>query len=216
MLKIQNYQSTGQQVYMRNCKTPAKGQVLFIQDHKSTPKINCWLKLRFPAHQRQIRTKLCGQLWLQEPLLLWWTLQLQDLFFHRSVKQPHHCPVSSASANQLLGQVDINNINSNLAPDILRGVKAIPFKNRLAMQYLQNKDKDLFRVRNLLSAGQAPGCRESKNVKRDKCMDTKTSQLPKTVASSPRRKIKRIFLEENWWSSQTTSASDWSHPCTSI
>ena len=65
-----------------------------------------------------------------------------------------------STAYTVVGQVDVNQDNSNLVSDIIKGTKPIPFANRQAMKYLQDQDPILHRVRELLLAGEAPHPKE--------------------------------------------------------
>ena len=62
-----------------------------------------------------------------------------------------------ATEDSIVGQIQINNISDNLINDVIRGTKSVPFSNRNAMKYLQDRDPDLCRVRELLLSGQRPG-----------------------------------------------------------
>ena len=57
--------------------------------------------------------------------------------------------------------VGVINKDSPMLQDILSGKEQLPLENRKAMIYLQDRDKDLVRVKELLRAGQRP------NDKRD-------------------------------------------------
>ena len=61
--------------------------------------------------------------------------------------------------NGIIGQIDVNS-SETLIQDIITGKKAVPFNNRNAMKYLQSKDSDLKRVKELLLSGQRPGNKE--------------------------------------------------------
>ena len=58
-----------------------------------------------------------------------------------------------------MGQINMD--KTNLLSDIIQGRARLPLANRQAMAYLQSRDKDLLRVRELLRAGQRP------SIKRD-------------------------------------------------
>ena len=66
----------------------------------------------------------------------------------------------------IVGQVNLTKDNTSLVNDIIRGNTTIPFANRQAMKYLQDQDKVLHRVRELLLAGEAPHPNENSLVKR--------------------------------------------------
>ena len=71
-----------------------------------------------------------------------------------------------ATEDSIIAQIQINNISDNLINDVIRGTKSVPFSNRNAMKYLQDRDPDLCRVRELLLSGQRPGNKENLSVKR--------------------------------------------------
>ena len=66
----------------------------------------------------------------------------------------------------IVGQIDLNQDNSSLVNEIIKGTKPIPFANRQAMKYLQDQDPILRRVRELLLAGEGPHPKEKLPVKR--------------------------------------------------
>ena len=72
----------------------------------------------------------------------------------------------SESSDSIIGQVDIGVNTSNLINDVIRGVKSVPFSNRRAMKFMQDKDPALVRVRELLLAGQRAGNKDKLPVKR--------------------------------------------------
>ena len=60
-----------------------------------------------------------------------------------------------ASPSSIIGAVDAGHA-AGLAQDLISGKARLPFENRKAMAFLQDKDKNLARVKSLLSAGQVP------------------------------------------------------------
>ena len=66
----------------------------------------------------------------------------------------------------ILGQVNQQKARSTLTSDIINGFETIPFANKAAMRYLQDRDPVLQRVKELLLAGEAPHQREKAEVKR--------------------------------------------------
>ena len=76
-------------------------------------------------------------------------------------------PISFSALDQIIiGQIDQNRDNTNLVRDIIQGTQTIPFANKAAMKFLQDKDQTLNRVKQLLLAGEAPHPNEKKLVKR--------------------------------------------------
>ena len=65
-----------------------------------------------------------------------------------------HLSVSLAHDGAIVG--NINRQDDNVIRDILSGKTPLPLSNRRAIAYLQSRDKDLRRVRELLLAGQRP------------------------------------------------------------
>ena len=61
---------------------------------------------------------------------------------------------ASTTLRSIIGQIQTN--NKSLLSDILQGKTRLPLANRPAMAYLQSKDRDLIRVKELLKAGQRP------------------------------------------------------------
>ena len=71
---------------------------------------------------------------------------------------------ASNSLHGIIGQIQAD--KETLLSDILSGKARLPLANRHAMAYLQGKDRDLLRVRELLTAGQRPSSkRDVKAVK---------------------------------------------------
>ena len=68
----------------------------------------------------------------------------------------------SLPLNAIIGQVQTNKDTLN---DILQGKTRLPLDNRKAMAYLQSRDRDLVRVKELLMAGQRSSKRDFKAVK---------------------------------------------------
>ena len=70
----------------------------------------------------------------------------------------------SQALQAIVGQIRVD--NTNLLTDILQGKARLPLANRQAMAFLQSRDKDLLRVRELLTAGQRPSLkRDNASVK---------------------------------------------------
>ena len=67
--------------------------------------------------------------------------------------------VACTTLRSIIGQIQAN--NKPLLSDILQGKSRLPLANRRAMAYLQSKDRDLIRVKELLMAG------HRSSVKRD-------------------------------------------------
>ena len=61
---------------------------------------------------------------------------------------------ASITLHSFIGQIQTT--NKPLLSDILQGKSRLPLANRRAMAYLQSKDRDLVRVKELLMAGQRP------------------------------------------------------------
>ena len=72
----------------------------------------------------------------------------------------------SESSDSIIGQVEISGNTFNLINEVIRGVKSVPFSNRQAMKFMQDKDPHLMRVRELLLGGQRAGIRDKLPVKR--------------------------------------------------
>ena len=71
---------------------------------------------------------------------------------------------ASTKLHSFIGQIQTS--SKPLLSDILQGKSRLPLANRKAMAYLQSKDKDLIRVKELLMAGQRPSAkRDYKTVK---------------------------------------------------
>ena len=69
----------------------------------------------------------------------------------------------SITEKAIIGQV--NQSQSNLVHEVLTGMKSIPFNNRKAMLYLQNKDEDLLKVREYLTTTKRPTVGNTKETK---------------------------------------------------
>ena len=71
----------------------------------------------------------------------------------------------SVTGDSIIGNISES---SDLIQDILKGVKTIPFNNRKALKYLQDKDEDLLKVRDYLTSGKRPTAKNTKenSVKR--------------------------------------------------
>ena len=64
------------------------------------------------------------------------------------------------SKEAIIGHVEQS--ETNLVQDILRGNKPVPFNNRKAMKYLQDQDIDLLKLREYLTTGKRPTDRNTK------------------------------------------------------
>ena len=71
-----------------------------------------------------------------------------------------------ADDRMLIGQVTKTSKDSTLIKDIISGATTIPFANKQAMRFLQDKDPVLRRVKELLLAGERPHPNEHSQVKR--------------------------------------------------
>ena len=69
-----------------------------------------------------------------------------------------------ASCNAIVGTTgfDQNKDTSELINEIIRGTKQIPFNNRNAMKFLQDKDADLLKTREYLVSAQRPQIKNTK------------------------------------------------------
>ena len=74
--------------------------------------------------------------------------------------------VFKATPSMIVGNIQADKTKNNLISNILTGVSPVPFQNRNAMKFLQSKDPVLQRVRDLLTAGQAPPNKEDARVKK--------------------------------------------------
>ena len=72
----------------------------------------------------------------------------------------------SITDNAVIGH--IAQVEPNLIQDILLGRKTVPFNNRGAMKYLQDRDEDLVKLRDYLTSGKRPTARNTRenSVKR--------------------------------------------------
>ena len=82
----------------------------------------------------------------------------------------------SFNEDSILGNVSHS---PDLIQDILKGVKSIPFNNRKALKYLQDKDEDLLKVRDYLTSGKRP---TAKNTKENTVKRYLRSSLKITIA----------------------------------
>ena len=81
---------------------------------------------------------------------------------------------ASTKLHSFVGQIQTN--SKPLLSDILQGKSKLPLANRDAMTFLQSKDKDLTRVKELLMVGQRPSTkRDPKTVKMYFRSDVNTS-----------------------------------------
>ena len=99
---------------------------------------------------------------------------------HSFVRECTSFSVARVSISVTLGQEGamIGHIkqDDNLIKDILSGKTALPFNNKRAFAFLQSRDQDLARVRELLLAGQRPSeKRDFKPVKQFFRSDTRTT-----------------------------------------
>ena len=60
----------------------------------------------------------------------------------------------------LIGNIDLK--SQNLIQDILHGKKSVPFNNRKALKYLQDRDPDLILLRDYLISGKRPTTKQTK------------------------------------------------------
>ena len=83
----------------------------------------------------------------------------------------------SVTEDSILGNVSQS---SDLIQDIIKGVKSIPFNNRKALKYLQDRDEDLLKVRDYLTSGKRP---TAKNTKENKVKRYLRPSLRMTIAA---------------------------------